>query len=255
MQRAAEFAVPRVVDTLDDCFFYHTLDLPGFGTQQGEWDLRGRFDDYVDNFDFTGKSVLDMGAGSGFLSFSAEKAGAADVVSFDMDSTLRQDLLPFHEKLFYQNRAQFVRDRDWWLNQWKNAYWLSHRLLGSKVRAYYGDVYDLPAELGQFDVVILGSILEHLADPIKAMTAAARRAQETILIITPMIETEDRIARFEGDCANPDVDYVFWTYSLGIYHHVMKMLGFEIVKVNKFTFDTTWADDAQLRHVITAQRL
>lgn len=68
------FAEPRIIEDTDDCFFYHTLDLPGFGTQVGEWDLRDRFDDYVDHFDFNGKLVLDIGAGSGFLSFSASVA-------------------------------------------------------------------------------------------------------------------------------------------------------------------------------------
>jgi SAM-dependent methyltransferase len=250
--RTADFAAPRHVENTDDCFFYHTLDLPGFGEQKGEWDLRGRFADYSDHYDFTGKSVLDIGTGSGFLSFSAEQGGATDVVSFDMDSTIRQDFLPFRDKPYFQDRADLVKQRDWWLNQWKNAYWLSHRLLDSKARTFYGDVYDMPEGLGQFDVVILGSILEHLADPIKAMTSAAKRSSHTILIVTPMIESDDRIARFEGDCMRPDDDYVFWTYSEGIYHHVLNMLGFDIAKIARFEFTANWSEEPEVRHVITA---
>jgi len=252
--RSAEFAEPRHVTNADDCFFYHTIDLPGLGVQHGEWDLRDRFSDYTDGFDFAGKSVLDVGAGSGFLSFSAEEAGAIDVVSVDMDSTLRQDFLPFHDKPYYQDRAQLVRDRDWWLNRWKNAYWLSHRLLGSKARVYYGDAYDMPETLGQFDVVILGSILEHLSDPIKAMTAAARRASQSVLIITPMLSTDDRIAHFMGDHTRPDDDYVFWVYSRGVYRHVLKMLGFDLERIAKFRFKANWAGRSELRYVITARR-
>lgn len=252
--RTAKFANPQHIENTQECFFYHTLDLPGFGVQIGEWDLRGRFADYSDGFDFTGKSVLDVGTGSGFLSFSAEQAGATDVVSFDMDSTIRQDFLPFREKPYFQDRADLVLQRDWWLNQWKNAYWLSHRLLESKARTFYGDVYDMPESLGQFDIVVLGSILEHLADPIKAMTAAARRSSHTILIVTPMIESDDRIARFEGDCEQPDIDYIFWTYSQGIYHHVLSMLGFDIVKVSQFKFNANWSDEPEIRYVITAEK-
>lgn len=252
--RSVEFAEPRHVTSTEDCFFYHTLDLPGFGLQQGEWDLRGQFANYTDGFDFKGKSVLDIGAGSGFLSFSTEAAGATDVVSFDMDSTIRQDFLPFCEKPYYQDRAQLVQDRDWWLNQWKNAYWLSHRLLGSKAQVYYGDVYDMPDALGKFDVVILGSILEHLADPIKAMTSAARRSSHAILIVTPMVATDDRIAHFQGDCTKPDEDYVFWVYSRGTYEHVLKMLGFDIAKIGTFKFKANWSGQDELRYVITAIR-
>ena len=51
-------AAPRDIENLEECHFYHTLDLPGFGTVEGEWDLRGRFDDYVGGVDLRGKTVL-----------------------------------------------------------------------------------------------------------------------------------------------------------------------------------------------------
>ena len=62
---------PRIVENLDDCYFYHTMDLPGVGVMRGHWDLRGRFADYVGGVDVEGKSVLDVGAATGFLSFEA----------------------------------------------------------------------------------------------------------------------------------------------------------------------------------------
>lgn len=49
------------------------MDVPGHGTIQGEWDLRGSVDKYLGHFDFTGKRVLDVGAASGILSFYIEK--------------------------------------------------------------------------------------------------------------------------------------------------------------------------------------
>ena len=52
------FQEPRDVHGLEDCYFYHTLDLPGYGHVQGEWDLRGRFDDYIGGVDLRGKTVL-----------------------------------------------------------------------------------------------------------------------------------------------------------------------------------------------------
>ena len=36
------YAQPRHVESLDDCWFYHTTDVPGHGTVPGNWDLRGR---------------------------------------------------------------------------------------------------------------------------------------------------------------------------------------------------------------------
>jgi len=47
MSDAPTFAQPRFVERLEDCFFYHTTDLPGLGLVPAQWDLRGRFEDYV----------------------------------------------------------------------------------------------------------------------------------------------------------------------------------------------------------------
>jgi len=81
------FAKPMAVAGVSDCVFYHSMDLPISGSQEGHWDLRGRFDDYVSRISFGGKSVLDVGAASGFLSFEAEKRGAK-VVSIDASTAL-----------------------------------------------------------------------------------------------------------------------------------------------------------------------
>ena len=88
------YITPDKTPDLADCFFYHTMELPGHGVIDGHWDLRGKFGEYTNFHDFSGERVLDIGAGSGFLSFAAEEAGAREVVSFDMDHSLRQDFLP-----------------------------------------------------------------------------------------------------------------------------------------------------------------
>ena len=69
-----------------------------------------------------------------------------------------------------------------------------------------------------------------------------------------MIETDDKIARFEGNCETPEYDYVFWTYSRGTYAEVLKMLGFEIRKIAKHEFTANWSDIPETRYVITAVR-
>jgi hypothetical protein len=44
-----QYQAPRTVTDLSTCFFYHSMDIPGYGTQKGHWDLRGRFNDYIGN--------------------------------------------------------------------------------------------------------------------------------------------------------------------------------------------------------------
>src|SRR6266540_3206238 len=165
---------PRFVDRLEDCFFYHAMELPGFGLVRAHWDLRGRFEEYVGGVEVAGKSVLDIGAATGFLSFEAEKRGAVRVLSFDMSDARQQTFLPFKDKLYYRDPERWAEVYGAELEQWKNAYWLCHRLLESKAEVYYGNVYDLPRELGKFDVAILGSVLEHLSDQITALAFIAK---------------------------------------------------------------------------------
>ena len=174
------YATPQYVGSPDECFFYHTTDVPELGTQSGPWDLRGRFSDYIGGLDLTGQRVLDVGTASGFLSFSAEEAGACEVVSFDLDNADRQHLLPFARSEYVTDHAAWSAKQTAAFSTWKNAYWLTHRLRKSKAKVVYGDVYALPEAIGQFDVVIVGAILEHLADPLRALASIARHARKYI---------------------------------------------------------------------------
>lgn len=245
---------PRLVERLEDCFFYHAMDLPGFGLVRAHWDLRGRFDDYVGGVDVSGKSVLDVGAATGFLSFEAEKRGAARVLSFDMSDPRQQTFLPFKDKLYSRDPEQWARQYGAEIEQWKNAYWLCHRLLESKAEVYYGNVYELPMELGQFDIAIVGSVLEHLNDQITALASIARLTKETLVLVSPLLQTDERIARFEALASNPDADFTWWTYSLGVYREVLGMLGFKIAKVSQAKYYYMYGDRFEERSTIVAVR-
>lgn len=245
---------PRFVERLEDCFFYHTIDLPGFGEIRAQWDLRGRFNDYVGGVDVAGKSVLDIGTATGFLSFEAEKRGAARVLSFDMSDPRQQVFLPFKDKLFYRSPEQFAEQHGAEIEQWRNAYWLCHRLLRSKAEVYYGDINHLPEELGQFDVAIVGSVLEHLNDQITALASIARLTRETLVIVTPLLQTDEPIARFEGRASNPAADFTWWTYSLGTYREVLSMIGFKIAKVSQAKYYYTYGERFEERSTIVAVR-
>ena len=84
---------PNCLPALQECVFYHSIDLPGIGSVKGEWDLRGKFDEYIGSIDVSGKTVLDVGTASGFLTFEAEKRGAT-VFSFDADGPERIQMVP-----------------------------------------------------------------------------------------------------------------------------------------------------------------
>lgn len=248
------FAAPRIVESLDDCFFYHTMELGGFGVVHGQWDLRGRFDDYVGGVDVSGKSVLDVGTATGFLSFEAEGRGAARVVSFDMSDVRQQTLLPFKDKLYYQDHERWAELYGAEMEKWKNAYWLCHRLKGSRAEVFYGNVYEIPPALGPFDVVIVGAVLEHLNDQITALGSIARVTKEVMVVVTPLLQTEERIARFEPLASNPSYDFTWWTYSTGVYREVFAMLGFRIERITRSEYFYDFGERFEERFTIVAAR-
>jgi 2-polyprenyl-3-methyl-5-hydroxy-6-metoxy-1,4-benzoquinol methylase len=209
--------------------FKHTMDLPGIGVVEGQWDLRGRLSDYIAGVPVKNKRALDIGTASGFLSFELERAGA-EVVSFDADIAERIAMLPFQNSLYSTNRGEWLRNTNSYLDSLKNSYWLAHRLYGSSNRVFYGDVYDLPDAIGTFDVVVVGQILVHLRDPITALASIARRCAGTMVIVEGMIDSEDRFAKFFAR-AETGPEWIWWQYSTGMYCELMKIMGFEVLKI------------------------
>ncbi len=247
------YASPRDVRRVEDCYFYHTLELPEIGVVKGEWDLRGQFDEYVAGTDLRGKRVLDVGTASGFLTFEAEKRGAREVVSFDISDAKYQHLLPFKD-------TPYVRDHETWraqatatFDRWKNGYWLAHRLYGSRAKAFYGNIYELPEAAGPFDVAIVGSVLEHLSNPINALASVAKLTTSTIVVVTDVLESEDTVARFLCNPNRPDHSYNWWTLSIGTYRAIFAMIGFEIVSFTEAEYRCAWECDTR-RNTIVARR-
>jgi hypothetical protein len=77
------FADPVKVADVGDCYFYHTMELPGYGVINGEWDLRRGVDEYLGEVLFAGQRVLEIGPASGFLTFEMEKRGA-EIISVEV---------------------------------------------------------------------------------------------------------------------------------------------------------------------------
>ncbi len=220
-----------------DCHFYHQMDFPDGGTVEGAWDLRGRLDDYLGGVDVGGKTFLDIGTASGFLTFEAEKRGA-DVVSFDMDSPERQHLLPFEGSEYVKDWSSWVEERQKTLNKWHNAYYLAHGKNRSNARLFHGDIYTLPRELNEkFDIVLLGCILEHLSNPLLAIQAAAMMSKDTLVISDRLFhDSDNRIAVFQGRKKSPGNNYVWWKLSRGLYEEYLAILGFKIDQISQNSY-------------------
>jgi SAM-dependent methyltransferase len=163
--------------TLADCDFYHVMDLPGVGLTTGQWDLRAGVNAYLGGFDFSGKRVLEIGPASGFLTFEMERRGA-EVVSVEVTDEPGWDFVPFPETILEPMRAP----RRAHMRRLKNSWWFVRRTLNGKAKMFYGDVYDLPDELGKFDVAVLAAVLLHTRSPVAIMAQCAKRANALLVV-------------------------------------------------------------------------
>ncbi len=231
MHEDSVFARPRTVESLAECAFYHTMELPGFGTVQGQWDLRAGIRDYLGGVELRGERVLDVGTGSGCLAFWMERQGA-DVVGYDISDAFDWDVVPYAGVDTDAERAERRRH----IAMVNNSFWLARRALGSSVRAAYGSVYAISEELGEFDVVVLGSILLHLRDPFRALEQALPRARETA-IVTDVLPRRSLlvppVARWFGPCAEflPDgragaPSDSWWRITPALVVRMLSVLGF-----------------------------
>jgi hypothetical protein len=222
------YETPWHVEEQSECMFYHKINLPGLGEVGGDWDIRACADAYLGNHDFTGKRVLDVGAASGFLTFEMEKKGA-DVVSFDMDDGERWDVVP-HYKI-QPRLPQIISALRQSNRRLKNGYWLAHRLLGSKARASYGNIYSMDARLGEFDVVYYGMIIGHLRDVFQALYQGAMRCRETMIVTSVLEKDETPRATFAPHIDYPDRIYAWWAMTTGTVKSMLNVLGFKTIDI------------------------
>ena len=166
---------PRGVRSREDCLYYHTIELPGLGLIRGFWDLRGGEDAYLGNVEVAGRSVLEIGPASGFLTAHLESRGAA-VTAAELGPTDSWDVVPQRT----HDLTEVLAARVGVMDQLRNSFWLTHRLLGLQARLHEGSAYALPAELGRYDIALMGAVLLHTRAPLAILEHVAARVDDTL---------------------------------------------------------------------------
>ena len=194
--------------------------------------------------DFTGRSVLDIGAWDGYYSFLAERSGASRVVAFDeyvwcIDIPARDRYWkeceaagvvpdPEHDRLFFHESELPGR----------HGFDFAKEVLGSAVEPVVGDLmtYDLD-ELGAFDVVLYLGVLYHVQEPLTALRRLRQVTREVAVIETEAIlvrdhEDEPLAKLWAGGELN--ADYGNW-YSLSeaALHGMCRAAGFRRVETRR----------------------
>ena len=216
------YATPKTVSTIDDCVFYHTMEIPGYDTILGQWDLRQGADKYLGGVDVKGKRVLDIGTASGFLSFYMESQGA-DVIAFDLSEDQSWDVVPYAEHDHQQRRLALQ------IGKINNAFWFAHHAYKSKVGMVYGSVYEIPSEIGVVDISNFGSVLLHLRDPFRALESALKLTRETVIITDVPLpnNNSEPCMYFQPDFTKGEPWEMWWTLSPELIQRFIGVLGFE----------------------------
>ena len=174
-QGATDFSPADLLAEIQLLDWIHTIELaPGVVTP-GVWPLESKefILSALDEIDFTGRKVLDIGCLDGLFSFEAERRGAREVVATDLVSQVRG------------GREQCFR--------------LAQRARGSRAR-YLPDmsVYDI-RRLGidDFDIVLFLGVYYHLRNPLLAFERLRQVMTDDALLVV-----EGEVLGSDGPTAN-----------------------------------------------------
>jgi tRNA (mo5U34)-methyltransferase len=206
--------------------WYHSIEVaPGVVTP-GMFDLRP----IVDRLpwpEVRGKRVLDVGTYDGFLAFELERRGAAEVVATD---------IPSHEQWDWEvgkssDGPQFLRHVAGPTTS--IGFRVAHELRGSSVRLQHINVYDLsPETVGKFDVVVCGTLLLHLRDPLRALAAIRSVCGGEFLctnqveLILSALHPRQALSRLDGTSGLTQ----WWLPNAAGHRQMLRAAGFEIVR-------------------------
>lgn len=206
--------------------WYHSIEVaPGVVTP-GAFDLRP----VVERLpwpDVRGKRCLDIGTWDGFLAFELERRGAREVVAVDVGDHNQWDW-ELHRRA---RGPEYLRHLVG--PTMGEGFRLACELLDSSVRLEQFNVYDLSAEsIGEFDVVVCGSLLLHLRDPLRALAAIRSVCREHFLCTNQLefaltlLHSRRALTRLDGTSGVTQ----WWLPNRAAHRQMLLAAGFEIVR-------------------------
>jgi len=174
-----------------------------FGAKSGEF-LAQEEAAFLDPFDLTGRSVIDIGAWNGFFSFAAKRRGAGRVLATD-------SFIWDHKDFGGRQALDLARDE-----------------LGLDVESKLLDPTEIDDKLGLFDVVLFLGVFYHLFDPIDVLQRLRVITRQLLLVETHqdlMEKPGPGMVFYPGDILNGDATN-WWGPNPALMLHLLLQLGF-----------------------------
>lgn len=205
--------------------WYHTIELPGGVLTPGWFDLRA-LSERLPWPDIEGKRCLDVGTYDGFYAFELERRGASEVLAIDIGDERDWDLPTAKRDHDGQTLARSTGSKGL-------GFSVAKRALHSNVEKRVMSVYDLsPERIGMFDIVVCGSLMLHLRDPVGALESIRSVCRSWFLSVEEI--SLGLNARFRRRAvadmrfkANPTQ---WWVPNIAGYRQMVEIADFDVVK-------------------------
>ncbi len=204
--------------------WYHSIELAPGIVSPGYFDLRPIAGD-LPWPDVRGKRCLDVGTYDGFYAFELERRGAAEVVAVDVADPRDWDWPPDARE---EGPARVERFTG---GERTRGFEVARHALGSTVERRTMTIYELsPDTVGDFDVVVCGSLLLHLRDPLRGLEAirsvckgSLLSVEEIRLSLSPPFERQP-VAELDGS----GEQLQWWVPSVSGHRRMLHSAGFSI---------------------------
>jgi O-methyltransferase len=138
----------------------------------------------------------------------------------------------------------------------KSTCWYVQDATKSNARAHYGDVEDLPAELGRFDTSFLLAVLLHCRNPV-AIVESVARLTERRLVVTEPAWADPKLGDAPVCSLVPSAENgiwdTWWLYTPEFFVQLLGVMGFVTSTVSFHTQDYQGVENRFF--TVTAERL
>ena len=194
--------------TIDQYFWFHSIDFGNGVVSRGMKShaaLEQETTAYFQGLDLTGRSLLDVGAWNGAVSFAAKRRGAGRLVATDKHTWA-------HPR--YRGRETFE---------------LGRSLLGLDIEAVEIDVPDLsPERVGTFEIVLFLGVFYHLFDAPTLTKRVSELATDLLILETHQDALElgrPGMIYYSGATLNGDKSN-FWGPNPECIYEMLREIGF-----------------------------
>jgi 2-polyprenyl-3-methyl-5-hydroxy-6-metoxy-1,4-benzoquinol methylase len=189
---------------------YHRLDFGAGLRIAGDYDLRRYVHLYNLPDDLTGRTVLDIGSATGYFALECARRGAKVTATDIYSDSLLARLLPF---------------------------------LSADVTYVQESIYDLAASEPPFDLVVCGSLLLHLPDPVEAIRRiqSVCGGQAIVATACPPYSwlTRRAVCEFRGRRASGGDYFHYWELGAVALTRMLTLAGFaEVRNVRHFLLES-----------------